>query len=104
GALPSLGSWAWQSPCRRQPWWRRRAGVWLGMVEGFPWDRLQAAQKLLYTIKPWWARFGGRMKIVPIDIPAPPGEKYGGITSTDHTSELQSRFDLVCRLLLEKKK
>lgn len=53
------------------------------MVEGFPWDRLQAAQKLLYAIKPWWARFGGRMKIVPIDIPAPPGEKYGGITSTD---------------------
>ena len=24
--------------------------------------------------------------------------------SEDHTSELQSRFDLVCRLLLEKKK
>src|SRR5699024_11429401 len=29
-------------------------------------------------------------------------EYYGG-RSEEHTSELQSRFDLVCRLLLEKK-
>ena len=31
---------------------------------------------------------------------------YGGtrLRSEEHTSELQSRFDLVCRLLLEKKK
>src|SRR5699024_12248516 len=28
---------------------------------------------------------------------------YSGIRSEEHTSELQSRFDLVCRLLLEKK-
>src|SRR5699024_11339018 len=28
----------------------------------------------------------------------------GDIRSEEHTSELQSRFDLVCRLLLEKKK
>src|SRR5207249_5938994 len=28
----------------------------------------------------------------------------GGKRSEEHTSELQSRFDLVCRLLLEKKK
>src|SRR5699024_11615718 len=28
----------------------------------------------------------------------------GNIRSEEHTSELQSRFDLVCRLLLEKKK
>src|SRR5699024_2240299 len=27
-----------------------------------------------------------------------------GVRSEEHTSELQSRFDLVCRLLLEKKK
>src|SRR5699024_12415981 len=27
---------------------------------------------------------------------------YGGVRSEEHTSELQSRFDLVCRLLLEK--
>src|SRR5207249_12248098 len=29
---------------------------------------------------------------------------YQGRRSEEHTSELQSRFDLVCRLLLEKKK
>src|SRR5207249_5469099 len=33
------------------------------------------------------------------------GPRRGGICrSEEHTSELQSRFDLVCRLLLEKKK
>src|SRR5699024_11237054 len=32
------------------------------------------------------------------------GEVIGHIRSEEHTSELQSRFDLVCRLLLEKKK
>src|SRR5699024_12697091 len=33
------------------------------------------------------------------------GELYArGVRSEEHTSELQSRFDLVCRLLLEKKK
>src|SRR5699024_11539983 len=31
-----------------------------------------------------------------------PGKKYA-VRSEEHTSELQSRFDLVCRLLLEKK-
>src|SRR5699024_12716275 len=30
--------------------------------------------------------------------------RYTRIRSEEHTSELQSRFDLVCRLLLEKKK
>src|SRR5437868_12494240 len=32
------------------------------------------------------------------------GETGGVARSEEHTSELQSRFDLVCRLLLEKKK
>src|SRR5699024_12288030 len=32
------------------------------------------------------------------------GEVSGNRRSEEHTSELQSRFDLVCRLLLEKKK
>src|SRR5689334_23546794 len=30
--------------------------------------------------------------------------KIGGLRSEEHTSELQSQFHLVCRLLLEKKK
>src|SRR5207249_11727721 len=33
-----------------------------------------------------------------------PGRTRGAVRSEEHTSELQSRFDLVCRLLLEKKK
>src|SRR5437868_11505134 len=32
------------------------------------------------------------------------GGEWVGRRSEEHTSELQSRFDLVCRLLLEKKK
>src|SRR5699024_7947905 len=32
------------------------------------------------------------------------GSAFVGYRSEEHTSELQSRFDLVCRLLLEKKK
>src|SRR5207249_10135697 len=31
-------------------------------------------------------------------------ESHVSLRSEEHTSELQSRFDLVCRLLLEKKK
>src|SRR2546428_7303693 len=44
------------------------------------------------------------------DQPEPPGARAGGRApggsgrSEEHTSELQSRSDLVCRLLLEKKK
>src|SRR5207249_5959479 len=30
--------------------------------------------------------------------------RFSVVRSEEHTSELQSRFDLVCRLLLEKKK
>src|SRR5438067_2981527 len=33
-----------------------------------------------------------------------PDHRKPGARSEEHTSELQSRFDLVCRLLLEKKK
>src|SRR5207249_11933499 len=34
----------------------------------------------------------------------PPRPRCGRCRSEEHTSELQSRFDIVCRLLLEKKK
>src|SRR6266513_6465892 len=36
--------------------------------------------------------------------PRPPCPGTSASRSEEHTSELQSRFDLVCRLLLEKKK
>src|SRR5437868_9911583 len=35
---------------------------------------------------------------------SPSRGRLAGLRSEEHTSELQSRFDLVCRLLLEKKK
>src|SRR5207249_5092546 len=35
---------------------------------------------------------------------SPPRTIHSNRRSEEHTSELQSRFDLVCRLLLEKKK
>src|SRR5690349_23327874 len=40
------------------------------------------------------------------DVGAAPGRRFGEreARSEEHTSELQSRRDLVCRLLLEKKK
>src|SRR5699024_11994216 len=47
---------------------------------------------------------------LPISVPGgnPGGHGHGGRgdhrRSEEHTSELQSRFDLVCRVLLEKKK
>src|SRR5699024_11354704 len=42
-------------------------------------------------------------------LAALPAERWGVVTSAtrrseEHTSELQSRFDIVCRLLLDKKK
>src|SRR5699024_1117083 len=39
--------------------------------------------------------------LAPVEEPLP---KLKELRSEEHTSELQSRFDLVCRLLLEKKK
>src|SRR5438067_10508237 len=41
----------------------------------------------------YWSK-GGARTLLPQD----------NLRSEEHTSELQSRFDLVCRLLLEKKK
>src|SRR5207249_5350969 len=47
---------------------------------------------------------GGTAAARRISTPGHPTLARGGRRSEEHTSELQSRFDLVCRLLLEKKK
>src|SRR3712207_8178871 len=39
----------------------------------------------------------------PVDVVHRAGERAGQVRSEEHTSELQSRQYLVCRLLLEKK-
>src|SRR5207249_6778227 len=41
---------------------------------------------------------------VPSDLTVHEWGTFTSVRSEEHTSELQSRFDLVCRLLLEKKK
>src|SRR5699024_11733826 len=62
---------------------------------GFDGIEISAAQRLL--IQTFFSKFSNQRN-----------DEYGGDTlenrSEEHTSELQSRFDIVCRLLLEKKK
>src|SRR5690349_22596553 len=64
---------------------------------------------------PLRADLAGRLAYAPAGDPVrdPPGRLHPGdrplprpraVRSEEHTSELQSRRDLVCRLLLEKKK
>src|SRR2546430_9561877 len=48
-----------------------------------------------------WSR-SGRCWAWQAQQPLPPA--HGGLRSEEHTSELQSQSNLVCRLLLEKKK
>src|SRR5437773_4398343 len=48
---------------------------------------------------------GERAAAQAADCSSPPmKERLGSVRSEEHTSELQSHHDLVCRLLLEKKK
>src|SRR5207249_5569273 len=58
------------------------------------------------TLFPYTTLFRS-VREAPPDSKGPPAGLYSQIAlrsrSEEHTSELQSRFDLVCRLLLEKK-
>src|SRR5256884_3526768 len=47
---------------------------------------------------------GDSVYVVAQDYTLPSGDRRTRIRSEEHTSELQSRLHLVCRLLLEKKK
>src|SRR5699024_12795148 len=72
---------------------RRSSDLVLIRVRVFEY-RYATAQERRETGQWWWRK--------ELGILVPP---YGGQgRSEEHTSELQSRFDLVCRLLLEKKK
>src|SRR5690625_6502248 len=46
----------------------------------------------------------GKTATVAVDVWTRPWDSVSGTRSEEHTSELQSRGHLVCRLLLEKKK
>lgn len=52
-------------------------------AEQFPWDKVDAAKRYLYLVKPWWARFGQKLKVVPVYQRPQEGKPYGSITSTD---------------------
>src|SRR5689334_23849667 len=57
------------------------------------------------TLFPYTTLFRSRDRTSPSACPPARGRAGDGATrSEEHTSELQSQFHLVCRLLLEKKK
>src|SRR6266496_5766546 len=56
------------------------------------------------TLFPYTTLFRSQPTPARAARPARPGTTYRRGRSEEHTSELQSRRDLVCRLLLEKKK
>src|SRR5207249_10801643 len=51
----------------------------------------------------YWSPSASRAVAVRVCVPLPTVVVFQETRSEEHTSELQSRFDLVCRLLLEKK-
>src|SRR5207249_9524124 len=77
-SISLVGSWVISKPCKAI--WRRTFGKWPRTI----------MHSCLYVQL----------------APKPPGFMSAAPNgrSEEHTSELQSRFDLVCRLLLEKKK
>src|SRR2546430_16783543 len=54
--------------------------------------------------RPAAGRLPGAIRRVRRSLPMPPRVACAGARSEEHTSELQSQSNLVCRLLLEKKK
>src|SRR5260370_10455242 len=64
------------------------------------------------TLFPYTTLFRSDLFVVPRDVPATTLQEFialvkahpGKYRSEEHTSELQSHLNLVCRLLLEKKK
>src|SRR5699024_11821004 len=71
--------------------------VWIGLA--------MIAGLLLGRFIPALADVLTRMEVAGISVPIGLGllvMMYPVLRSEEHTSELQSRFDLVCRLLLEK--
>lgn len=51
--------------------------------EGFPWDKVDAAKRYLYLVKPWWSRYAEAYPIVPVSARTFGAERFGMTTSTD---------------------
>src|SRR5438067_7331054 len=77
----------------------------------FPYTTLFRSD-LIRSIVQIYRNYGYKTQILAASLRSPThvvesalaGAHIGTMRSEEHTSELQSRFDLVCRLLLEKKK
>src|SRR2546427_2715643 len=82
---------AWYSELNRGHWHVLTASFLGWIFDGYE------AYALLLVMTP-----ALRQLLDPAELPDLP--RYAGIRSEEHTSELQSQSNLVCRLLLEKKK
>src|SRR6266496_5690716 len=68
-------------------------------------SRLPDPRHLAVLARPGFVRAAPALPgITRLRLPSAPPSRCDGIRSEEHTSELQSRRELVCRLLLEKKK
>src|SRR5207249_1680656 len=77
-----------------------------GLVSRQPsidWERAGASAKAVEAEHLLHTGLRLAVDVLRAELPEPLAARVGG-RSEEHTSELQSRFDLVCRLLLEKKK
>src|SRR5437867_9699765 len=119
-ALASGPAWAQDKPAAKTP----RAVITLAkggeiVLEFFPQDAPRHVQNFLalakkgfydgqrvHRVEPGFVvQFGDpQTKTLPLDDDRVGGGGPGYTRSEEHTSELQSPYDLVCRLLLEKKK
>src|SRR5438309_4069746 len=85
---------------------RGRAGMQaVGVGEGGKEEKLlETSVGETFTVRLWEDRTRGEIYVPSYDPPGPVFPQTDGKRSEEHTSELQSQFHLVCRLLLEKKK
>src|SRR5207249_11927988 len=74
------------------------ATAWPRVMAG-PFAMFRVPEAILRERSPAWVGSGAATPMSTTTTFAPTWRR-----SEEHTSELQSRFDLVCRLLLEKKK
>src|SRR5438874_4586120 len=79
-------------------------GAQLPLASALPFVALLAAIALLPLVAPRWWHPNHNKTILAVAVSLPVLWHLGIARSEEHTSELQSRRDLVCRLLLEKKK
>src|SRR5437773_8136192 len=67
-------------------------------------DLSEPNRDVLAFLLPWLESYDGTVFHMPEYVPKVGGMPPARTRSEEHTSELQSHHDLVCRLLLEKKK